>query len=242
MKIFVRRFLCLSLGVILLGACAQKEPEQPPATPATPAAQQPAQPTPATPPAKQEAAATPAQSAPAGQPAATPQPAAAKPAATTSPAAPSALQSVPAQAAEKVAENKLQPVQQPAPTPTPAPAPAAKTVAAPAAVAKDVIILKAALGGVRFEHKLHAETRKIACERCHHADRAEKPNVYVSPQPACSKCHTPTATAPMKTKLQAAFHNPTATAGTCIDCHKAEVAKGKPAPVKCLDCHKKENK
>jgi len=26
-----------------------------------------------------------------------------------------------------------------------------------------VVILKAALGGVRFEHKLHAEARKIAC-------------------------------------------------------------------------------
>lgn len=45
----------------------------------------------------------------------------------------------------------------------------------------------------------------------------------------------------MKTKLQAAFHNPTATAGLCIDCHKAEDAKGKKAPVKCADCHKKEN-
>jgi hypothetical protein len=46
---------------------------------------------------------------------------------------------------------------------------------------------------------------------------------------------------PMKTKLQAAFHNPTATAGTCIDCHKAETAKGKVTPLKCLGCHKKEN-
>ena len=45
----------------------------------------------------------------------------------------------------------------------------------------------------------------------------------------------------MKTKLQAAFHNPTAQAGLCIDCHKAENAKGKKAPVKCADCHKKEN-
>jgi hypothetical protein len=134
-----------------------------------------------------------------------------------------------------VAENKLQPAQKAAPTPAPAPAPAPTK-----AVAKDVVILKAALGGVRFEHKQHSETRKIACEKCHHASRPEKPNT--APQQACSTCHTATATAPMKTKLQAAFHNPTATAGTCIDCHKAEVAKGKPAPVKCLDCHKKENK
>ncbi len=39
---------------------------------------------------------------------------------------------------------------------------------------------------------------------------------------------------------QAAFHNATATAGICIDGHKAENAKGKTAPVKCLECHKKE--
>ena len=45
----------------------------------------------------------------------------------------------------------------------------------------------------------------------------------------------------MKTKLQAVFHNPTAATGTCIDCHKAENAKGNVAPVKCLGCHKKEN-
>jgi hypothetical protein len=45
----------------------------------------------------------------------------------------------------------------------------------------------------------------------------------------------------MKTKRQAAFHNATAAAGTCINCHKAENAKGKLTPVKCLGCHKKEN-
>lgn len=196
MKIFVRFSLYLILAVLLLGACAQKEPEQPPAAPVTRAAQPPAHTAPATPPAKQEAAAAPAQ----------PTPAETKPATTAAPAPPA---------------------QQPAPAPA-------------KAAAKDVVILKAALGGIRFEHKLHAETRKVACETCHHASRPEKSNA--SPQQACSACHTTTATAPMKTKLQAAFHNPTATAGTCIDCHKAEVAKGKPAPVKCLDCHKKENK
>jgi nitrate/TMAO reductase-like tetraheme cytochrome c subunit len=41
----------------------------------------------------------------------------------------------------------------------------------------------------------------------------------------------------MKTSLQAAFHDPKAAAGTCIDCHKQ---KGGPAPVKCLECHKKK--
>ena len=54
-------------------------------------------------------------------------------------------------------------------------------------------------------------------------------------------CHTKVAIAPMKTKRQAAFHNATAAAGTCINCHKAENAKGKLTPVKCLGCHKKEN-
>jgi len=203
MKIFLRYSSCVVLISFLLSACAQKQPEQPPAAPQAPAAQQPAQPAPT-----QEA-----------QPAATTPPASAPAEAKPAPAA--APQSVPAQP-DKAPETVKRPPEN--------------------AVPKDVVILKAALGGVRFEHKLHAETRKIACETCHHADRAEKSNVYVSPQPACSKCHTPTAMPPMKTKLQAAFHNPTATAGTCIDCHKAEVAKGKTAPVKCLDCHKKENK
>lgn len=107
------------------------------------------------------------------------------------------------------------------------------------ATPKDVIVLKAPLGAVRFQHKAHVETRKVPCETCHHPSHAEKP--ATSPQQACGSCHTSTAIPPMKTKLQAAFHNPTATAGTCIDCHKAQNAKGGAAPVKCLDCHKKEN-
>jgi len=40
--------------------------------------------------------------------------------------------------------------------------------------------------------------------------------------------------------LQAAFHNPSATSGLCITCHKTENAEGKAAPVKCADCHKKD--
>jgi Class III cytochrome C family len=95
------------------------------------------------------------------------------------------------------------------------------------------------MGGVKFPHKQHAVELKIKCDTCHHASKPEKP--LTSPQEACTDCHTKTATPPMKTKLQAAFHNPTAQAGLCIDCHKAENAKGKKAPVKCADCHKKEN-
>ncbi|MCL5288086.1 MAG: cytochrome c family protein [Acidobacteria bacterium] len=102
-----------------------------------------------------------------------------------------------------------------------------------------MVILKASLGGVRFQHKVHVVERKVTCEICHHPSNPQKPST--APQQACSACHTSVAAPPMKTKLQAAFHNPTATQGTCIDCHKAQNAQGKKAPVKCLDCHKKEN-
>ncbi len=99
------------------------------------------------------------------------------------------------------------------------------------------IVLKGApMGGVKFEHSKHTG---IKCETCHHASKPEKP--MKAAQEKCTDCHTKVATAPMKTKLQAAFHNPTATAGLCIDCHKAEAAKGKKTPTKCADCHKKEN-
>jgi hypothetical protein len=104
---------------------------------------------------------------------------------------------------------------------------------------KDVVILKASLGGVQFHHKVHVEERKVPCETCHHLSRPEK--TATAPQQACRACHTTVAALPMKTKLQAAFHNPMATQGTCVDCHKAQNAQGKKAPVKCLDCHKKEN-
>ena len=104
---------------------------------------------------------------------------------------------------------------------------------------KDVFMLRGSpLGAVKFEHKLHSQARSSKCENCHHPSRSEKPATAM--QQACSDCHTKVAMTPMNTKLQAAFHNPTATAGTCIDCHKAETAKGKVSPVKCLGCHKKE--
>lgn len=105
----------------------------------------------------------------------------------------------------------------------------------------DTVILKQApvMGGVKLLHKLHVERAANKCETCHHASKPQKANT--SPQQACRECHTKTAAAPMKTKLQAAFHNPTAQAGSCITCHKTENAKGKKAPVKCADCHKKEN-
>jgi Na+-translocating ferredoxin:NAD+ oxidoreductase RnfC subunit len=104
------------------------------------------------------------------------------------------------------------------------------------APAGPVILKGAPMGGVKFDHKTHAT---VKCESCHHAAKAEK--APKAPQEACTDCHTKVAAAPMKTKLQAAFHNPTAKGGLCIDCHTMEAGKGKPAPTKCADCHKKEN-
>jgi hypothetical protein len=107
---------------------------------------------------------------------------------------------------------------------------------------KETVILKGApIGGVKFEHKLHEGYAEKKCETCHHASKPEKANT--APQQACFDCHATPAKAPMKTNRQAAFHNPLGKAGTCIDCHLAQNAKGKKAPVgpKCMDCHKKEN-
>ena len=107
----------------------------------------------------------------------------------------------------------------------------------------DPIILKGSpLGGVKFEHAKHVEKAANKCETCHHASKPEKANT--SPPQGCQSCHTKNAVAPMKTNAAAAFHKgPMAQAGVCIDCHKAENAKGAKAPVapKCADCHKKEN-
>ncbi len=117
---------------------------------------------------------------------------------------------------------------------------AAKTQAGQKAAPKDVIILKGnPMGGVKFMHTAHSKDRNIKCETCHHPSKTEKP--ATAAQQACSDCHTKTAAAPMKTNYKASFHNATATAGICVDCHKAENAKGKKAPAKCTDCHKKEN-
>jgi hypothetical protein len=101
------------------------------------------------------------------------------------------------------------------------------------------ILLKGApMGAVKFDHTAHV---KVAgkCDVCHHASKPEKP--LKSPQEACSDCHTKPPTPPVTTSLQAAFHNPAATAGLCIDCHKRQNASGKATPVKCTECHQKAN-
>ena len=113
------------------------------------------------------------------------------------------------------------------------------SIAIAQAAPKAPVILKGApMGGVKFDHTSHM---KVAgkCVVCHHASMPAKP--LKTPQEACTDCHTRPATPPVTTNLQGAFHNPTATAGTCIDCHTKENAAGKAAPVKCADCHQKAN-
>jgi hypothetical protein len=128
----------------------------------------------------------------------------------------------------------------PAPSPSPA-APAAKPSAATSRPApqrpKGKVTLPAKMGAVTFDHEAHAGKQKIACTTCHHPSRSPKP--LAAEQQACRECHTMPAAPPMKTSLQAAFHNPTAGKGTCIDCHRKQAAAAK-APVKCLECHKKK--
>jgi hypothetical protein len=102
-----------------------------------------------------------------------------------------------------------------------------------------IVILKGApIGGVKFDHPKHSKTAGAGkCDTCHHASKTEMP--AKAEQQKCSDCHTKAATAPMKTKYQAAFHDPMYKKGTCADCHVKDTTKK--APAKCLDCHKKEN-
>ena len=106
---------------------------------------------------------------------------------------------------------------------------------------QDVMILKGSpLGAVKFTHKVHSETHAAGkCDTCHHASKPEKP--ATAAQQACRDCHTTPPPAGMKTKTQAAFHNPMAKAGTCIDCHLKANAAGKASPTACGKCHSKAN-
>ena len=99
---------------------------------------------------------------------------------------------------------------------------------------KGKITLPAKPGAVTFDHEAHATTHKVACATCHHASKPAKP--LQAEQQACRECHTTPAKAPMKTSLQAAFHDPMAKKGLCVDCHKQKAGK---APLKCAECHKK---
>ncbi len=140
-------------------------------------------------------------------------------------------------AAVAAQEAKAQPANKPAAKTATAKTAAVKTqdTKAEAAKAQDVYTLKAPLGAVKFDHEKHSTTFK--CTDCHHASKPEKANK--TQYQACTDCHTNPPQAGMKTKLQAAFHNPTAKSGTCVDCHTKEAAAGKKTPAKCTDCHKK---
>jgi hypothetical protein len=96
----------------------------------------------------------------------------------------------------------------------------------------------ASVGAVKFSHSAHIRVAG-KCEVCHHGSKPQKP--LKSAQQPCTDCHTKPPTAAVTIGLQAAFHNPAASAGVCITCHKTENAQGKAAPVKCTDCHKAEN-
>lgn len=115
------------------------------------------------------------------------------------------------------------------------------SVAAQEPKAPGVVILKGnPQGGVKFDHKAHQALVGDKCDTCHHASKPEKP--LKAKQQKCQDCHSgKTATAPMKTAARAAFHDPMAKKGTCVDCHVKQAAAGKKVPVKCADCHKKEN-
>ncbi len=224
----------LSLTLVLvLGGCSGKQSSEGASQASPPAQEQAIKPEPAP------------QAVPAAQPETISQPSKQEPPAAAAPPAP-ALQpkAEPPRAPEAQAIAQAEPTPkeaaQPAQTVPPAPQEPAPTESRKA-VPKDVVILTGSpLGGVRFEHKLHVARAGNNCVTCHHASRPEKP--ASAPQQACSDCHTNAAMPSMKTKRQAAFHNPTAQSGTCIDCHKAENAKGKKAPLNCMECHKQENK
>ena len=124
-------------------------------------------------------------------------------------------------------------------TETPAASPVATPPAALAGPAEQrpagKITLPAKLGAVTFDHEKHAGKLGVVCSTCHHPSRPQKP--LASENQACRDCHTTPAAPPMKTSLQAAFHDPQGASGTCIHCHKQ---KGSSAPAKCLECHRKK--
>ena len=115
------------------------------------------------------------------------------------------------------------------------------TAAAPPAQApkepSTSVLTGAPLGAVTLNHQAHAKNYGVKCEACHHPSKPQK--ALKTPHQKCDDCHTRSATPPMTTKRQAAFHDPTGKKGICIGCHQEANAKAKNAPVKCADCHKK---
>jgi hypothetical protein len=118
----------------------------------------------------------------------------------------------------------------PAKTPKAEPAPSAAKAPSQKPPDHPLQLADSPLGIVTFDHAKH----KLECVTCHHASRPEKP--ATAAEQACRSCHTKPPHPGMKTVRQAAFHNPTATAGTCIDCHKKS---GVETPTACKQCHVK---
>lgn len=101
---------------------------------------------------------------------------------------------------------------------------------------RPIVMKDAAIGVVTFDHEKHIKAG-AHCEDCHHPSKPQR--TATRAQQACRDCHTKPTLAGMKTGRQAAFHNPMAKAGTCVDCHVKQAAAGKAMPSKCADCHKK---
>jgi hypothetical protein len=103
-----------------------------------------------------------------------------------------------------------------------------------------VVLNDAPLGAIVFQHRLHEGRAGGECGTCHHPSRPEMPARREFQ--ACRDCHTRPPQSGMKTSRQAAFHNVSAQSGTCVDCHRKQLATGRKPPVKCLDCHRKEDR
>ncbi|HMK76355.1 MAG TPA: cytochrome c3 family protein [Thermodesulfobacteriota bacterium] len=94
--------------------------------------------------------------------------------------------------------------------------------------AKDVITFNASFGKVTFNHKLHSETLKIDCMKCHHTWKKGETTGKL-----CVDCHK--ANAEGKTpSAKEVFHK------DCKGCHEEAKKAGKPAgPTGCTQCHVK---
>src|SRR5262249_38671776 len=100
------------------------------------------------------------------------------------------------------------------------------------------VLTGSARGAVTLHHKAHTTTPGAKSDAGHPPAKAQKRQK--TPHEKYGNRPTKSATPPMTTKLQAAFHDPMTKKGTCVDCHQDAIAKGsKKAPVKCADCHKK---
>jgi Class III cytochrome C family len=79
----------------------------------------------------------------------------------------------------------------------------------------------------KFDHKLHVETNKVDCTKCHH----KWDGATGQPQ-KCSVCHheADSGGAP---SAKDAFH------ALCKNCHKEKRKEGKKSPTSCTGCHVK---